>query len=824
MKRTTCSLWAFHFHFQDQSLLRGRSMPSENLLRLYHSGRQVNNIYISVEINPTQHNTMMTEAPTTTIISPVSTKSPPQNGASSASVLKSFNELPPLPLEYADGTFQTVEPRNMARPLEEFSERTHDQLPAVMESHKTNVALSTFDTTRRTQRRKMLLLIAGMFVLASVCVTLGVVIGRDEEEASETTNGGTNNVAVPDTDSLPDEIFYVPRSPAAAPSTTTTDRQNPNATLTTGRTPSRLENVKAFVSTNQWSTLESTLDPESPQSKASLWLADFDPLFVELEDTMEVRNRYALAVLYYAFDGPRWAHDVNWMTVFDTCDWNDMWATISGTTPVTVGVVCDGTTIHRILLPSMGLKGRIPPEIALLSGLAVFDVYGNDLEGTIPAEMEKLSSLTDLILHENSFMGTFPSWISSMTNLEHIDFARNSFYGAIPSTLGQLPRLQSLNLENNQFNGTLDRFTDCRAMQYLRLGNNQISGELTSDVLMSWAIIEELDVSTNQLAGNLPDILFDLASLRVIDLHDNQFAGNIPTAVSTESTLKFLSLSQNRLTGPIATSLSYLSNLHHLDLSMNALDGTIPVELENLYLLKYLFLAFNPKLTPGPIPKSWDSFSELEDLSLQGTNRNGTIPGELGLLNKLVMLDLADNQLTGAIPDDLGTLSNLKFLFLKKNQLVGEIPTTFGQLSKLNTVVLDHNNFSGGSTHVCSVNTANTLEVFVSDCEEMQCDRSCCTQCCGSTNDELNDVSCNYEWFSRKFHDYYFQVLTLPIIVTYIILFSFSSFPAAVDPVAAYEYQRISYKFHENDLVFPVSEEGDRVADNYDKYGIPGGI
>ena len=45
----------------------------------------------------------------------------------------------------------------------------------------------------------------------------------------------------------------------------------------------------------------------------------------------------------------------------------------------------------------------------------------------------------------------------------------------------------------------------------------------------------------------------------------------------------------------------------------------------------------------------------------------------------------------------------------------------------------------------------------------------------------------------------------------------------AVDPVAGYEYQRIGYKFNENDLVFPVPGDADRAVDNYAKFGVPGG-
>jgi hypothetical protein len=167
----------------------------------------------------------------------------------------------------------------------------------------------------------------------------------------------------------------------------------------------------------------------------------------------------------------------------------------------------------------------------------------------------------------------------------------------------------------------------------------------------------------------------------------------------------------------------------------------------NLFYLTYLFLSFNPKLTPGPIPVQWDSLSELVDLSLQATNRNGNIPGELGLLRNLVMLDLVGNQLTGAIPDALGDLDKLTFLLLKDNRLSGDLPTSLKKLTNLDTLVIDHNDFSGGASNLCQAKI-ETLQVFISDCQEIGCAESCCSECCKDDDTECNSI----RWFSRKSH------------------------------------------------------------------------
>jgi Leucine-rich repeat (LRR) protein len=675
------------------------------------------------------------------VLSPM-TSSPSKTNNSIMASTASFNDLPPLPMAYEEGTFHHE--RDIARPADDFTDQVHDQLPSI-ESYKTNVSHTTtkFDTSRRTYVRKIILIVAGTFVFVSVCITLGVMIGRDEVHSEQhPSNTAQYKPSYPD-DGY-DEATSAPIPLTSAP--IPINNINPNATLTVGRTPSRVENVKAFVSTNGWSDLESTDDPESPQYKASLWLADFDALNIKLEYTDEVLNRYVLAVLYYALNGPHWTYDLNWMTIHKTCLWNVEWKGLSNNN-IQVGTDCDEelTVIHTIYLPSMGLKGKLPTEIGLLSGLQVLDLYNNDLIGTVPTTIGKLPGLTDLVLHDNYLTGPIPSWLSEVTTLTSIDLSGNNFHGGLPTTFKSLSKLTSLNLEDNSLvNGTLDPLSNLNSIKYLRLGNNNLTGDLSADLLLEWSRIVELDLSGNKLNGNLPDNLFEMQYLRIVDLHSNKFDGVLPPMFGYTPVIEFLSLSQNRLSGSIDSSISSLSNLRHLDLSWNLLDGTIPTEIGSLYSLKYLFLSFNPKLTAGTIPKGWDSLSELVDLSLQATNRNGTIPGEIGLLTNLVMLDLAGNKLTGAIPDDLGDLSKLSFLILKDNHLIGEIPTALNKLSQLNTIVIDHNNLSGGAANLCSPKL-DALEVFISDCKEVGCETSCCTKCCA------DGVSCNnIRWFSRK--------------------------------------------------------------------------
>lgn len=105
-------------------------------------------------------------------------------------------------------------------------------------------------------------------------------------------------------------------------------------------------------------------------------------------------------------------------------------------------------------------------------------------------------------------------------------------------------------------------------------------------------------------------------------------------------------------------------------------------------------------------------------LQLYNNNLSGTIPEEIGMLDLFVLdlswsqltgeipvsicnmpqlrnLNLAGNKLTGNIPSEIGNLSNLESCYLCNNQLTGGIPETFGNLSNLKYCYLYANQLTG---------------------------------------------------------------------------------------------------------------------------------
>ncbi len=75
---------------------------------------------------------------------------------------------------------------------------------------------------------------------------------------------------------------------------------------------------------------------------------------------------------------------------------------------------------------------------------------------------------------------------------------------------------------------------------------------------------------------------------------------------------------------------------------------------------------------------------KVVELELVDNQLRGTIPKEIGQLGYLKNLDLRNNQLSGNIPAEIGALSDLKHLYLSGNrELSGSIPPELGNLSNL---------------------------------------------------------------------------------------------------------------------------------------------
>lgn len=86
-----------------------------------------------------------------------------------------------------------------------------------------------------------------------------------------------------------------------------------------------------------------------------------------------------------------------------------------------------------------------------------------------------------------------------------------------------------------------------------------------------------MDLSYNQLTGEVPRELGGLTSLRSLGLHHNRLSGVIPWELSEIDTLQRLIVNNNDLTGTVPHEFNQMRALSHLHLKDNRLEGGYPV-------------------------------------------------------------------------------------------------------------------------------------------------------------------------------------------------------------------------------------------------------
>ena len=479
-------------------------------------------------------------------------------------------------------------------------------------------------------------------------------------------------------------------------------------------------------------------------------------------------DRATLVALYEATDGPNWVDSENWLTDAPLGDW--------------YGVDVDGQgRVVRLGLRSNQLAGPIPPELGNLASLTWLDLGYNNLSGPIPREIGNLPGLRELFLIDSDLTGPIPSELGNLASLSALWLRDNNLSGIVPAELGDLVGLTELSLQNNALSGPiphsflqLDRLrqffiggngslcvpgtssfvawlqgmehngASCNAADVAALeslfeatgGKDWIEstgwrGEaaveewygVTADAL---GRVTELDLTRNELVGQLPPSLGDLVQMTVLRIGGNRLSGRLPLSLAQLS-LRELDYADTDLCVPTEASFqTWLgaipshegtglacappSDREILAVLYEATDGpnwtntynwVTDVPIGDWYGVstdasgRVVELdLFRNDLT-GPIPPELGSLTSLEGLRLSENDLRGPIPPELGRLTSLRGLDLSDNDLTGPIPPELVNLSNLRTLRLNSNDLTGPIPPELGRLTSLGQLYLSGNDLTG---------------------------------------------------------------------------------------------------------------------------------
>ncbi|XP_024009764.1 receptor-like protein 12 [Eutrema salsugineum] len=403
---------------------------------------------------------------------------------------------------------------------------------------------------------------------------------------------------------------------------------------------------------------------------------------------------------------------------------------LSGNFPISL---LNLTELSYLSLTSNQLTGTLPSNISSLSNLRDFWAYDNDFVGTIPSSLFTIPSLKDISLSNNQLDSLLE--FGNISKLEWLYVDGNNLRGPIPRSVSKLVNLRGLDLSNWNTQGPFDLsiFSHLKSLRDLtlshlnttttidlnsilscsqRLETLDLSGshvsaktkssvsdppsQMISKLTLSGCGVTEfpkiirtlhsmiyLDISNNNIKGQVPGWLWTLPNLTYVNLSNNTFISfEIPTKQGLSSAMRFLFGSKNNFTGKIPSFICALGSLIILDLSENNFNGSIPLCMENLK-------------------------SNLWVLNLRHNRLSGGLPENV--FERLRSLDVGYNQLVGKLPRSLIHFSALEVLNLESNRFNDTFPFWLSSLPKLQVLVLRSNAFHG------SIHRASFLQLKIMD-------------------------------------------------------------------------------------------------------------
>lgn len=146
-------------------------------------------------------------------------------------------------------------------------------------------------------------------------------------------------------------------------------------------------------------------------------------------------------------------------------------------------------------------------------------------------------------------------------------------------------------LSSNKLGGSL--MTLPLSLVYFFASKNNLTGTIPP-MICQMKSLQVLDISNNQLIGQIPQCLGDFSnSLLVLNLRNNRFHGNLPETFIEGSNLKTLDFSHNQIQGKIPRSLLKCKMLEILNLGNDNMNDTFPFWLESSPELQILILPGN---------------------------------------------------------------------------------------------------------------------------------------------------------------------------------------------------------------------------------------
>ncbi|CAF2269460.1 unnamed protein product [Brassica napus] len=262
-----------------------------------------------------------------------------------------------------------------------------------------------------------------------------------------------------------------------------------------------------------------------------------------------------------------------------------------------------------------------------------------------------------------------------------------------------------LNLWGSSLNGSLRSNSSLFRLQHLQslnLSSNNLAGILP-DSIGNFKYLKVLKLYACSFFGNIPSSIGNLSYLTHLDLDGNDFTGELPESLSNLNQLTKLLLASSKLTGNFHHALLNLSELTAIDFSSNQFEGMLPSNMSRfskgvvdfsifLHLKSLTLLDISHLNTRSMLDLSlFSNFVSLTLLHLSGNNLH--ISSTLHLPSPIGSLGLSSCNIS-EFPKFLRTQTGLFFLNISANQFQGHVPEWLWRLPGLGYLDISQNSFS----------------------------------------------------------------------------------------------------------------------------------
>ncbi|KAL2334847.1 hypothetical protein Fmac_016060 [Flemingia macrophylla] len=362
------------------------------------------------------------------------------------------------------------------------------------------------------------------------------------------------------------------------------------------------------------------------------------------------------------------------------------------------------TNLHVLRLGENLIGGPFPDGFGkAMNSLEVLALDSNNLQGEIATSLGNICTLQVLSLSHNNLSGKISSFIQKISwcnghIFESLQLSDNRFTGMLPN-LSNFTALSMLDLSNNQLIGEIPKSIGLLyELRSLRLDGNYFEGEVNEFHLRNLTILSNLDLTDNSLFVKFETTWVPPFQLFNLGLGSCKLGPSFPNWLLNQRYLSFLDISDAGIDDFVPEWFwNKLQSISTINMSSNSLKGSIPNLPIKLIDDGETIITLRSNQFEGEIPAF---LSQAYILDLSGnmfSNLNTFLCIKNTTTKFLFSLDLSNNQIKGQLPNCWKHLKDsLAYLDVSNNKLSGKIPQSMGTLLNLRGLVLRNNMITGG--------------------------------------------------------------------------------------------------------------------------------